>query len=376
VKAKSTLHHDCMTKAENFEAETKSRGEELAALAQAKKIIREATGASLGQVSFLQMARSESSLPSLEAVRVIRDLARTQHSSALMQLANKMSTQMHSGAGDQFQKIKGLIRDMISKLEGEAEADASSKAWCDRNLADTRQKKSEKIAEITKLSSRIDLMSTKSTQLKADVAELQDQLAKLAKSQADMTRMRQDEKAANTKNRADLEKGLQGLKLALKILNDYYSSSAAHDAAEGAGGGIISLLEVCESDFTRDLARVIADEDSAAAEYDKVSKENDIEKTTKMQDVKYKTKESKNLDQDSAELSSDRSAVQDELDATQDSLTRLEAQCIAKAETFAERKARFEAEIAGLKQALDILENETALVQLRARRMLRGRLAA
>merc|ERR1719499_1578136 len=55
TEAKATLHHDCMTRAENFEAETKSRGEELAALAKAKQIIREATAAAS---SFLQIASS------------------------------------------------------------------------------------------------------------------------------------------------------------------------------------------------------------------------------------------------------------------------------------------------------------------------------
>merc|ERR1719387_1984975 len=40
----ATLHADCMQGAEDFEAETKSRGEELTALAQAKKVIKESTG--------------------------------------------------------------------------------------------------------------------------------------------------------------------------------------------------------------------------------------------------------------------------------------------------------------------------------------------
>ena len=59
--ALSDLHHDCMTKAEDFEAETKSRGEELAALAKAKEIITETTGGAdaqsygLNQVSLLQV---------------------------------------------------------------------------------------------------------------------------------------------------------------------------------------------------------------------------------------------------------------------------------------------------------------------------------
>merc|ERR1719498_558198 len=50
----STLHQDCMKGAEDFEAETKSRGEELHALGTAKKIIAEATsGASDLSYSFL-----------------------------------------------------------------------------------------------------------------------------------------------------------------------------------------------------------------------------------------------------------------------------------------------------------------------------------
>merc|ERR1719174_594559 len=100
------------------------------------------------------------------------------------------------------------------------------------------------------------------------------------------------------------------------VLNDYYAKAdKAHGAAEGAGGGIIGLLEVCESDFTKGLAEMTAAEDSAASEYDKLTKENEIEKATKTQDAKYKTKESKGLDKETAEATADRSTEQEELDA-------------------------------------------------------------
>merc|ERR1719269_427982 len=76
---KSTLHQDCMTAAEEFELATKSRGEELNALATAKKVIVEATGGAaqqsygLNQVSFFQLSSSAGA----SAVRFVRDLART-----------------------------------------------------------------------------------------------------------------------------------------------------------------------------------------------------------------------------------------------------------------------------------------------------------
>lgn len=99
---------------------------------------------------------------------------------------------------------------------------------------------------------------------------MQEELAKLAKSQAEMDRLRQEEKTIFAKSKAELEKGLKGIKLALKVLTEYYASAdKAHEAVDGASSGIISLLEACESDFTQDLARTISDEDTAIAEYEK-----------------------------------------------------------------------------------------------------------
>merc|ERR1719456_178113 len=49
IKTKATLHQDCMNAAEEFELSTKSRGEELNALATAKKVIQETTGGAAGQ---------------------------------------------------------------------------------------------------------------------------------------------------------------------------------------------------------------------------------------------------------------------------------------------------------------------------------------
>merc|ERR1719264_1738939 len=65
VAALSELHHECLTKAQDYEAETKSRGEELTAIATAKKTIEETTAGAadlsygFSQVSLLQQ-RSQS----------------------------------------------------------------------------------------------------------------------------------------------------------------------------------------------------------------------------------------------------------------------------------------------------------------------------
>merc|ERR1719395_468883 len=369
IKQLAETHQECMTKATDFEAETASRGEELKVLAQAKKIIIEATGGATAQTySFLQLTttsrlRSRADLANLEALKYVKKLSETMHSAALAQLANRMAAAARMGAAggeDPFAKVKGLINDMIAQLMKEAEEEAAHKGYCDKEMGETKAKKEELTTEIEK-------MTADSAKLKEEVAILSKELVDLAKSQAEMDKLREEENTAYVKNKAEMEQGLEGIKLALKVLREYYAKEdKAHKAAEGAGSGIIGMLEVIESDFSKGLAEMIAIEEEAAAAYEKQTKENEIAKTTKEQDVKYKTKEAKSLDKAVAEYTGDREGLQTELDAVLDYWSKIQEQCVAKAEPYEERKKRREAEIAGLKEALAILEGEAALLQKKA----------
>jgi len=289
----------------------------------------------------------------------------------LAQLASKMASAARFGAAtgaDPFAKVKGLITDMIAKLEKAAEEDATQKAYCDKEMGETTEKKDDKEDEIESLSTKIDQGTSQSAKLKEEITKLQTELAEVAKSQADMDRLRENEKALYDKVQPEITKGLDGIKLALKVLTEYYAGKDS-----GAGAGIMGLLEVCESDFTKSLAEIEAVEANAIQEYDAETKENALEKTTKDQDVKYKTKEAAGLDKTSAELTQDRDGVQEELDAVMEYFEKIKAKCIAKPESYEEAKKRREAEIAGCNTALEVLETEAALIQKSSvRRTLRG----
>lgn len=354
-----------------------SRADELKALSEAKKVVSDMTGGAeklsygLNQVSLLQMS-STADLAQFEAVRFVRDLASKQHSVALEQLAMRMSSVLKLGGP--FDKVKSLISDMIARLEAQGSADASHKAYCDEELSESNEKKGEKQSIIEKLSTKIDQMTSRSAQLKEEVASLNKALAAIATSQAEADKLRQEEAAEFVKDKAEMEQGIDGVQTAIKIIRDYYAAEGkAHASAEGASTGIIGLLEVCESDFSKALTEMTATEESAAATYDAETKENEIIKVTKDQDVKYKTKEANGLDKAVAEAGSDKSGVETELGAVMEYLKELTGRCVAVAETYGERKERRAAEIAGLKEALATLENETAFIQKKTTRNLRVR---
>merc|ERR1719220_592690 len=275
---------------------------------------------------------------------------------------------------------------MIAKLEKEAEEEATEKAYCDEEMAKTEAKRGELMDDVAKLSAKIDQASSKSVALTEDIKQLEAELAALLKSQSEMDKIRQEESADFQQAKEDLTLGLTGVRKALTVLRDYYAQEDAfvqqpampekHTKATGAGTSIIGILEVVESDFAKNLAKEQSQEDDAAAEYAEITQENKVSKTMKDQDLKYKTKEVKGLKKAIADLTSDKDTLATELGAVDEYYAKLKDRCIAKPETYEERKARREAEINGLKQALNILESETAFVQRRSRRHTQGFLGA
>merc|ERR1719367_357543 len=391
--ALATASATCMQVAADHEATVKARNEELKAIATAKKILEDTTsGASSQTYSMLQVARlqSRADLAGLEVVQLVKQLAKKHHSSALAQLASRMTAAIRfgsSGGEDPFAKVKGLIENMIAKLEAEAKAEATEKAYCDEEMAKTEAKRSELMEDVSKLTAKIDQATSKSATLSADIKQLEAELAELMKSQAEMDKIRQEENAAFVQAKADLTAGLTGVRQALSVLRDYYASDAAllqqpampalHTKATGAGTSIIGILEVVESEFATGLAKEETQEDDAQALYDDTTQKNKVTKTMKDQDLKYKTAEVKGLAKAIAELSSDKETLSTELAAVDEYYAKLKDRCIAKPETYEERKARREAEINGLKEALQVLETETAFVQRNSRRShIRGALEA
>merc|ERR1719478_2101626 len=388
-----------MTKAEEYEVEMHDREGELEALALAKKILVEKTGGaadraySFVQVSMRTSTRAKTQTRAMARLREQRDLVLAQvqriakdGSTEMVQLAERLRMASLMSA-DPFAKIKGMIQEMIEKLEKEA----GHKAYCDKEMGETKVKKADMTEEVEDLQVKIDKATSKIAKLKQDIMTLTQELAKIAEEQQTADKIRAEEKGAWEAAEADFSSGLEGVGMALQVLRDYYAEkeesllqtgaqthtrvhakAKAKDTKEsGAASGIIGMLEVVESDFSKLLAEGKAAEEQAIKIYEEQTTENKIATKTKETEIKYKTKDQKETEALLESLKEDIGGSQKELDAINEYWEKLQPECVAKPEPYEERKKRREAEIAGLKEALKILEEESApeaFLQIRSRR--------
>jgi len=367
------LKQSCSMKATEWAARQKQAGEETAAIEKAKEVLSE------GVKVFLQTSTHLTTESKMEGdmdtrsqvVGLLRRISKKAHSYALMQL-------LASAQSDPFGKIRGLIEEMIAKLTKEAAEEADQKSFCDEEISESKAKQADLSGKLDKTTARIAKAEADKAKLEEDIKLLETEIAEIDAGQAEATKVREEEHAEYLKASKDFKDSATAVAKAIAVLSEYYNSAAFVQvkqapefggAKSDVGSTIVSILEVAESDFTTMLAEAEADESSAAEAYEKLTQDNAITKTTKQGDVKGKTSEGKQLEVALGNYAENKATTTDELDAVLMYLDKLKPQCESKVMSYAERKAKREQEIEGLKEALTILSGE-ALIQVKS--SLRG----
>jgi len=365
----ASLQVECQQTAAAWEARQKEAKEEMAAVDKAKEIL--ATGVKV----FVQVRSS-----SKASTRDVGDDAEAEKRGALVTKLKQMARQYHSFAlmemvtaasSDPFVKIRGLIEDMLAKLAAEAAEEATQKAFCDEETGKSKKSQAEKTMDLDKLRARLDKAVTGKAKLEGDIKELEEEVAKIDASQAEATKIRNDENADYQKSSKDFKDSAEATEQAIVVLKEYYEgallqvSSRSGAAAPEFGGShsegghaIISILEMAAEDFTKTYTEIEAEEQAAVKDYEKLKQENAVSRASKMAEVKAKQSEVKSLTVAIENGSADADGVQKELDAVLEYLDKLKPQCETKAMSYEEKKQRREAEISGLKEALAILSGD------------------
>jgi len=263
-----------------------------------------------------------------------------------------------------FDKITGLIESMISQLEKEAAEEADAKSFCDSETKKSKAKQAELTASSDKHGVRIEKASSKIAQLKEQIKMLQEQTAEMDAAQAEATGLRTEEHEEYVKASKEYKDSADAVSNAIAVLEAYYSGASfvqSKQAPELGGkqgdiaSTIMSMLEVAESDFSTLLAESEAQEKSSQSSYDKLKEQNAVTRAGNNEDVKGKEAAVKSEETALLNYKEDFATTGKELDAVLTYLDKLKPQCETKVMSYAERKAKREQEIEGLKEALEIL---------------------
>lgn len=387
------LHRACLEKASSFETSSRNRNEEMKALQEAKRVIEEETGGA-EQIahsvdnddddddSFVQVSartlisrRATRSQITTQALHIVRALARRHRSRPLSRLASRISSEFQTSGGQNeqpFIKVAGMITAMLRELEDAATSDADHKQYCDQELAMGNEKRTNWQDNIDKVHVTLDRMRAKSSKLKYRIAASQTSMSEIAASQAEMDTIRRKEHAEFLEEKDQLEQGQKGIQVAVRVLKDYYGKGDQHRQDAVSIESIFRHLELIESDFSKGLAGIIANEEAAATHYDTETTENEREKVAHQNAIKLDTREAKYVDKQIADASGDHAGLENQLAATNEYLEKIKDTCIEKTPSYEKRKEQREAEIRGLKDALESLVTETSLVQRSTRHVLRG----
>jgi hypothetical protein len=360
-------------KTQAFEANQQVRAEEIKAIAKAIEII--SGNAVKGNAekhlpTLIQRTKGISLLQTSASTR--RTVLRQKVSEYLRQRAETLGSKALSLAAvrlafDPFAKVIKMIKELITRLEEEAAAEAAHKAWCDKELHDNKVKKDTKTAEVEELTAAKEKLEGEIASLAKDLEELAAAQAALAKAMKEATEIREKEKAENLVTIKDAKEAQEAVNQALVVLREFYDKQAGflqegqvpelkeYKGMGGASKGVVGMLEVILSDFARLEAETTADEKTAANEYDEFMADSKADA-----EAKHKEEFDKGLlkDQKEHELKGtvkDLTATQAELDAALKYYEELKPACLEVHVSYEERVQKRQEEIDSLKKAYEAL---------------------
>jgi hypothetical protein len=398
-KTLSDMQVECKEKQLSFDEKQKLRTEEIAAIQKATEILQagDVPGA-LNQLSqgaaFPQLRSAQSAEGFRGRVRdFVAQEAKRLHSTQLSLLAQKL-------AADPFAKVKGMIDSMITRLLNEANEDAQHEGFCDKEIGKSKVTRNKLSEDIDGLAAAVEDGKATIMSLTEEIATLTQEVADLDASRKEATKMRTEEKASNKASVEDSQAAQKAVAAATAVLKDFYEKASLATGLLQTGvarptmgsdewdalanpnfkgtidkghkegmqtfgkkftgqqdqaGGVMAMLEVVLSDFSNEEADTKAAEAKSQETYDDFMTESQRTKATKMKKIEMDEADKAAAESKLQEDTKDMKGTQDELIAANRYYDKLVPQCIDQGQTFEERTAARESEIASLKQALKIL---------------------
>jgi hypothetical protein len=386
------LTAECEQKAADWDQRSKARAGELKALSEALDVLKKGASEQYGankKLNFAQKATSFLQLrgTSAEALKVAATMRAegllAREAKALKSPILSVMSMKVKLAADHFVKVRGLIKDLIQKLEDDAEAEATQKGFCDKEMGDAVRSRDQANAALEVAVGNINKLTSEKDGLEKEVNDLKQAIADNLKSLNEATELRNSEKDENTVTVETATEGKEAVEMAIGVLNEFYNNafiqtkytppnagrdgetvgdkapesfSGDYHGNQDAAKGIVGLLDVILSDFERTISATTDEENSAQSSFE--TYEQDIKDDNDAKDADIITKKNRIADikDELVDESEDKDDAITKKDEAKKELQKLKPMCVEGEETYAQRVAKREKEIEALKEAMTLLD--------------------
>lgn len=411
----------CTDSAKTYDQRLQTRSNELATLSEAIQVIDQQvkTQVSTNTIRFVQKATSvrvaqmvaanSGAMDAIEAaaeeadaapafVQELQQFGRlraskrhaplTDSRGAIAEVLKNSGTQLKSTllaalaskiAADPFAKVKQLIQELIERLLQEASNEANQKGWCDKSIADAKQKREYAAEEIAELNSHLAKYEAEIGQLTEDISELEGEIAKLYETRNTTTDERATESSDNAATVQEAQTGLSALDMCIQTLDRFYKANAknqvdlslmqgpaddapatgfsigeAYTGAQAGAVGVLGMLDVMKSDFKRTISETNEAEAQAVRDFRDFLTATGSSLAEKTEAHKSKDDQKTILVDKDSQARTDLDTQQGRLESTINELKELKPVCIDTGMSYNERVSKREDEIEALNKALCI----------------------
>jgi len=401
-----------------FDERTKTRNDEMAATQAALDVLRQVSMGALNTVeggasaaaSFLQLqavtAQKNKGLDRRGSLREqeqrLLNLGRRLGSQKLVQASTALRQQRQANSNrvqqepdekfdtymntqddtsnnydaESFAPVIKLLRDLITRLEEEAAAEEGQQEWCETEKTTTDTARTEREGFVKDLRAEIASLTTVTSTLKSEIEFLISEITRVETETQDAIALRAEEKKVYDKAKADHEEVIGALETAVSALSGQYAllQTAAgtkvvrqapggdspfgeyQDGGSGAASAMELLQDLLER-YTEAETELVNTETAAVKAHEDLLAKNEQFRIDATNNRNSKTAERRakiNRLKD-AKLELRQNMV--ELHEASKYLQDLRPSCDDIRSTFEERKKRREAEIAALKEALEVISD-------------------
>jgi len=401
------LKKGCETKEGEWQERSKTRTDELLALADTIKILNDDDALELFKKTLPSPTLLQTQVSAKKARAVALQLLDAAPGRSLRLVALALR-----GGTSSFEKVIKMIDDMVSLLGKEQTADDEKKTYCEKELDVSDDEKKVLEQTIGDLEKTIDDAKETIETLSDDIAALLKGIKELDKQVADGTEIRQEENAEYKVKMQEDKAAKDILAMAKNRLAKFYAPKmykppakeelstegriaanmafmstqaspgpppetwGAYQTKNEEHGGVIAMMDLLAADLDKEITQMNVDEKDSQAEYEAFMAESGTKRATDSKSMQEKEGQKADLEAELVKLEGEVKSSTKELMTKANTIKDLHLECDWLVSNFEVRKQARAGEVDSLKNAKAVLSGaDFELLQTGAGlRALRGSL--